>query len=360
MSGEESAEQIKLRADRLKQEKIRLLKKRQERLKRERINDAKKRNLNKIPIKTNYNNNKYNSSLTSKIIKSKTYRRKKNRSQDNNKYIQKNYSSNEYSLSPNIKKNKIISLIKVPEKATSLNYLNQNKKVDTYGENFDEKKYKRKYLSIENVEDGRIENHTETGLSKDGQYLISVTSAEKIYNKKNNKNKNEYEYENEKIVNEKEEINENENYNDDNNICDIPEKEVEEIISTVTIEKKNLGDNYKFYESKHLYKPNITSFTTYRRRKERTIYGNKQYETRKVKTYTIPQNYEFEEQNQPYIENSKIPYKEEEYILGDKDYNYNEEGEEGEGEGEEEKEGERQEGGYEEEENYEEEEGYYQ
>ena len=32
---------------------------------------------------------------------------------------------------------------------------------------------------------------------------------------------------------------------------ELPEKDVEEIVSTVR-EKKNLGNNYAFYESKHL------------------------------------------------------------------------------------------------------------
>ena len=71
--------------------------------------------------------------------------------------------------------------MKVQQKTASLNFPNQNKKVDTYGENFDERKYKREYINIENVDDGRIENHVETGISKDGQYLISVTSARKIF-----------------------------------------------------------------------------------------------------------------------------------------------------------------------------------
>ena len=328
---ERMRQEEELREEKLRQEKIRLAKKRQERIRQERINEEKNKKFNKIP---NYNNN-YNTSFAKKVVKTNVYKRRNNRSQGDKKYYSKkgNYSPRDYS--PNINKNKLVSLIKVKEKTASLNYPNQNKKVDTYGENFDEKKYRRDYFNVENVEDGRIENHVETGLSKDGQYLISVTSAQKIYDERN-RNENEYEDEydnvNENINNErdyyeKEEI--NEEYNNNNNNDNVPEKEVEEIISTVTIKKKNLGDNYKFYESKNLYKPNITSFTTHRRRKERTIYGNEEHETREVKNYKIPQNYEFRDENDNYIEEG--------------------EGEGGRQAGEE----------YEEEENYEEEEGYY-
>ena len=172
----------------------------------------------------------------------------------------------------NDSKYKIVNFLNVQQKTANLNYPNQNKKVDTYGENFDESKYKREYTNVEEVDDGRIENHIETGLSKDGQYLISVSSARKIYD--DNKNENE-EYE--------EEV-------DNNNIYEIPEKNVKEIISTVTTKRKNLGDNYKFYESKHLYQPNLTSFTKHRRRTKRTIYGNEEHETREVKTYKIRQD----------------------------------------------------------------------
>ena len=178
----------------------------------------------------------------------------------------------------NNSKYKIVNLLNVQQKTANLNYPNQNKKVDTYGENFDESKYKREYTNVEEVDDGRIENHIETGLSKDGQYLISVSSARKIYD--DNKNENE-EYE--------EEV-------DNNNIYEIPEKNVKEIISTVTTKRKNLGDNYKFYESKHLYQPNLTSFTKHRRRTKRTIYGNEEHETREVKTYKIRQDMDEDEE----------------------------------------------------------------
>ena len=57
--------------------------------------------------------------------------------------------------------------------------------IDTYGENFDKEKYKREYVNIENDEDGIIENHIETGISKDGEYLVSISSARKIFDENN-------------------------------------------------------------------------------------------------------------------------------------------------------------------------------
>ena len=194
-----------------------------------------------------------------------------------------------------------------------MNFPNQHKKVDTYGENFDERKYKREYINVENVDDGKIENHVETGISKDGQYLISVTSARKIFNEKNQNEyyENESEYENDEreegegLYEKKEEMNKEEG---DFYELPLPEKNVEEIISTVTTKRKNLGDNYKFYESKNLNKPKVFSVTKHRRRTERTIFGNEEHETRKIKTYKlIPQLNEYGQ----IIGTNKIPYDEE-------------------------------------------------
>ena len=300
----------------------------------------------------NINNNKYNSSYREKITKIKktnqtrnnnSYNRINNSNIENNKYIlnRSNYSSRENNINSNsnfgANKNKIISYMKVEQKTASLNFPNQNKKVDTYGENFDKEKYTREYVNIENVEDGRIENHVETGISKDGQYLISVTSAQKIFDPNKIKDENEYEDENENE--EEEEIYEKEEINEDNNknLNELPEKNVQEIISTVTTKRRNLGDNYKYYESKNLIKPNITSFTKHKRWKERTIYGNEEHETKEVKTYKIrPQINEYGEKTQQIIETGKIPYQEEmDHIEGEEDYDQenvnNDEGEEEEG-----------------------------
>ena len=252
------------------------------------INKKEIKKYKRIPNKTNIYNNKY----------------------DINKYYTMNNSNiirnnNNFNFQDNFKKNKKINVLNVRQKTESLNYPNQNKKANNiYGENFDEKKYKREYINVEDVGDGRIENRIETGISNDGQYLISVSSARKI----NHSNKNDN-YEG------KEENQEYEEEIDDNYIYEVPEKKVEEIIDTVTTKIKNLGDNYKFYESKHLNKPNISSFTKHRRRTKRTIYGNEEHEKRKVKSYNIRENYnENEDQNQNVIKRYE---KEGKYIVED-------------------------------------------
>ena len=103
------------------------------------------------------------------------------------------------------------SMVKVAEKTTSLNYPNPHIKVDTYGSKYTGEQYHRDYINIENAKYGKIANHIHTGISKDGQYLISMTSAQKIQ--------------------------------DENDIYEPREKDVEEIVSTVKEKKKNLGEN---------------------------------------------------------------------------------------------------------------------
>ena len=152
------------------------------------------------------------------------------------------------------------SMVKVAEKTASLNYPNPHIKVNTYGPNYTGEQYHRDYVNIESVNNGKIENHIHTGISKDGQYLISMTSSQKIQ--------------------------------DDNQVYELPEKDVEEIVSTVRERKKNLGDNYAFYESKHLQKPDNTSYTIHKRFGERTIFGKEKYETKKVRHYKIKQGEE--------------------------------------------------------------------
>ena len=166
----------------------------------------------------------------------------------NNSYT--NISKNNYpNKSDNYRK------VRIAEKTSSLNYPNPHIKVDTYGPNYKGELYHKDYVNIENVSHGKIANHIHTGLSKDGQYLINMTSAEKIL--------------------------------DENAMYEMPEKNVEEIISTVKERKKNLGDNYAFYESKHLQKPDNSSYTIHKRFGERTIFGKEKYETKKVRHYKI-------------------------------------------------------------------------
>ncbi len=290
-------------------------------------------------MKNNGHNTSYGPKIN-KTIATNSYRRN-NISMNDDKTISKksieyirNYGNNTKSI-PN---NKVISLLNVQQKTASLNFPNRNKKVNTYGENFDKEKYKREYINVENVDDGKIENHIETGLSKDGQYLISVTSAKKIYDEKGN-DRDEREGDMYERVEEMEETNEE---REDNKEYEVPEKEVEEIISTITTKRRNLGDNYKYYESKNLYKPNVTSVTSQRKRTERTIYGDEQHESREVKTYKLkPEINEYMAKRQQIVEETThIPYEEKEDNDDDEDYeqvnynyNYNREGDKQEQEG---------------------------
>ena len=184
----------------------------------------------------NQNMKKYTSNYTKQSYKSTTSY--SNINKNNNNYPNK--SSNNYKR----------SMVNVSEKTASLNYPNPHIKSNYQGE-----PYHRDYINIENVSYGKVANHIHTGLSKDGQYLISMTSAQKI--------------------------------SDENEVNELPEKNIEEIISTVRERKKNLGDNYAFYESKHLQKPDNSSYTIHKRFGERTIYGKEKYETKKVRHYKV-------------------------------------------------------------------------
>ena len=293
--------------------------------------------LKKIKNNSNNDNNRAYGRKINKAMSSNLFRRNNLTMNNDDKTISKKsieYIRNcdDYNIRSK-PKNKVISLLKVQQKTASLNYPNKNKKVDTYGENFDSEKYKREYINVENVNDGKIENHIETGISKDGQYLISVTSSRKIYDENNDRDARDGDM----YIEEVEERNEE---REDNNAYEVPEKEVQEIISTITTNRRNLGDNYKYHESKHLYKPNVTSFTSQRKRTERTIYGNEQHESREVKRYKIrPDVNEYIGKRQQITENTNyIPYAENEDYNEDEEYeqanyNYNREGDEQEQEG---------------------------
>jgi len=196
---------------------------------------SNKSNINNDPNK-NQNMKKYTSNYTKQSYKSSTSYSNVNKI--NNNYPNK--SSNNYKR----------SMVNISEKTASLNYPNPHIKSNYQGE-----PYHRDYVNIENVSYGKVANHIHTGLSKDGQYLISMTSAQKI--------------------------------SDENEVNELPEKNIEEIISTVRERKKNLGDNYAFYESKHLQKPDNSSYTIHKRFGERTIFGKEKYETKKVRHYKV-------------------------------------------------------------------------
>ena len=137
-----------------------------------------------------------------------------------------------------------------------------------------------------------------------------------------------------------EEIEEKREEWEDNNEYEIPEKEVQEIISTVTRKTRNLGDNYKYHKSKNLKKPNVISFTSQRKRTQRTIFGNEEHESREVKRYKIRTDNDEYMGEKPQIaeETNYIPYEEKEDYNDDEyyeqaNYNYNREGDRQEQEG---------------------------
>jgi len=213
----------------------------------------------------------------------------KNKNKNMNKYVS-NYTKQSHASYTNInnKRNNYPnktsnnykrSMLKVEEKTVNLNYPNRHIKSNYVGE-----PYHQDYINIENSVHGKIMNHIHTGVSKDGQYLISMTSAQKI--------------------------------SDENDIYELPEKNIEEIVSTVRERKKNLGDNYAFYESKHLLKPDNSSYTIHKRFGERTIFGKEKYETKKVRHYKIKPGeerkyYDINDNdiNNYNIENNMIEYK---------------------------------------------------
>ena len=286
-------------------------------------------NTNKVLEFKYLNNNKknskdqYNTSYTAKTTKTTTttsiisdkgktnsYNRRNDKSANEDKkyissktnYTTKNYKPNlsiNTNTNTNSTTNEIISLLKIQKNSSKINYPNINEKP--------ENKVKKK--------------------------ISNAKSAINVFHK------NRREYDNEYYNREEELYERRQRGEANNNIYQLPEKNVEEIISTVTMKKKNLGDNYKFHESKNLHQPNLTSFTRHRRINQRTIYGNETHETREVKTYKVrPQYNEYENNTQKYIEYNKMPYEERGYARDEVNYgqrNYGDDGEEQEFEGDE-------------------------
>ena len=160
------------------------------------------------------------------------------------------------------------------QKITKYSLPNRNIKVNVYDEKYyDPEKYSKNFVETQQIKNGRIEKKTETTLSKDAKYLISVSSQKKIYD--NNENN---------LYGKKEITNENEE-----EIYELPEKNVKEVTTKLHTRPINLGDNYKYYESKHLVNPvqNFYSVTTHKRRGEMEIIGTEQYETKEVRSYQV-------------------------------------------------------------------------
>ena len=106
--------------------------------------------------------------------------------------------------------------------------------------------------------------------------------------------------------------------------------------------KKNLGDNYKYYESKFVQSPNentnINSYTLHQRRNQRVIYGTEEIEidteTKKMKSYKLkPEGGKHKAKNKKIIKkkmvnmNMPINRNEGNYVVYDNyyqgNYNYN-------------------------------------
>ena len=150
------------------------------------------------------------------------------------------------------------------------NITNISKKVnivDSYNEGLNLDKYKKEYIDQEIIRND---------MSK--RYLNNSLSDKRIYNN-SNFNNNAF-IENRQIK----------------EVYEIQKQEKHQSPKTKLI-KKNLGDNYKYYESKFVQSPNentnINSYTLHQRRNQRVIYGTEEIEidseTKKMKSYKLKQ-----------------------------------------------------------------------
>ena len=150
----------------------------------------------------------------------------------------------------------------------STNITNISKKVniiDTYNEGLNLDKYKKEYYDQEIIRND---------MSK--RFLNNSLSYNRIYDNRNFNN-NAF-IENRQIK----------------EVYEMQKKEKQQSPKTKLI-KKNLGDNYKYYESKFVQSPNentnINSYTLHQRRNQRVIYGTEEIEidaeTKKMKSYKL-------------------------------------------------------------------------
>lgn len=166
------------------------------------------------------------------------------------------------------------------QRTETINYKAKMEKGLEENEEYEETKgtvdnFRNEATDIENVNNGRIEKHSETYLSQDGEYLISATNCHKVYNETKRKKevtekKKEVKEEEVKEVLEK----------------NLPERNFEEIVNTKKTIQRRLGDNYKYYESKCLKKPNKNSYTQHMRRgPPRNQIGSEEIETTEVRKF---------------------------------------------------------------------------
>lgn len=129
-------------------------------------------------------------------------------------------------------------------------------------------RYKREFYDYQPVSNGKIIKKTETALSKDGQYLISSTTAQKTYDKPPQGKQIKEEVISQIKVEENEEKGENEGGDNEG----AEKEEEEELIMEYPEERKTVkrsaGDNYKYYERKEIKKPkkNLKSLTRHKRK----------------------------------------------------------------------------------------------
>lgn len=225
----------------------------------------------------------------------------------NNRYIDNNYNkgyeyiyekknhnknkSNYYQKEKNIKKQNIRKKKKyedneqLKQKTLELNYpaeksMSKSNSVYYISNGFHDDHYD--YIPALN---GNIQKHTQIGISKDGEYLISKSTFKKIKNSKKNNNKeilitkdNSKEEENDGIC-----YYEKQNYNN-KEIYTFNKKNCNPFLINNTVQRKRYGDNYNYYESKNLINPskNIRSATSHKKKSFEERNNNRSAVTKKI------------------------------------------------------------------------------
>ena len=159
-------------------------------------------------------------------------------------------------------------------------------------ENNENENRQKKYVNYKRINGGRMENYIDNEISKDGKYLVSMALSKKVMDE------DEIEQEEEEEVNEEEEENEekeNQKYGNGYNReemeideNDVEEGEYEETQSCLKKRKKDLGDNYKYYE-RNENKSKLKTEIHQKRRQPFQVYGNEYYVANEVvkKKYPI-------------------------------------------------------------------------
>ena len=176
--------------------------------------------------------------------------------------------------------------------------LQKKKYIENEDENLDRERVK-KYTNLIPTSRGRIENHFENEISKDGKYVITTSICKRILNDDEPKQEQSGgdTYSNNYYREEVEEINEDEG---------IP-REFEEKKTIINKRVRDYGDNYNYYERNENRSPLKKTETYQRRREPIHVYGNEYYETneeinkhkyypirteRKVTRYYTNENYD--------------------------------------------------------------------